>query len=204
LGESIESYALAPNNDSIPFIRINKWDFHWQQFYFFRNILRVPAGSTMYGRATYNNTVDNPHNPNNPPELVTAGLNTSDEMFLIYFQFLPYLPGDELQDLEALTVMPGITGIKEENISSVVKVFPNPAQNQVQFNFDLAQSSLVSLYLYDVKGRLVDKVLHQAQIPAGNQQIPYAIKSHIKPGMYTYSVNIGSVLSSGKLVVTAE
>jgi len=204
LGESIESYALAPNNDSIPFIRINKWDFHWQQFYFFRNILRVPAGSTMYGRATYNNTVDNPHNPNNPPELVTAGLNTSDEMFLIYFQFLPYLPGDELQDLEALTVMPGITGIKEENISSVVKVFPNPAQNQVQFNFDLAQSSVVSLYLYDVKGRLVDKVLHQAQIPAGNQQIPYAIKSHIKPGMYTYSVNIGSVLSSGKLVVTAE
>jgi hypothetical protein len=206
LGESIESYAMTPDNDSIPFIRINKWDFHWQQFFYFRNILRVPAGSTMYGRATYNNTIDNPHNPNDPPEAVTAGLNTSDEMFLIYFQFLPYLPGDELQDLEALTQMPGITGIhaNEQDGTSVVKVFPNPAVNQVQFDIDLESSAVVSLYLYDVKGRLMDRVLHQSQMPAGNQQIPYTIKSHIKPGIYTYSVNIGSVMSSGKLLVIAK
>jgi hypothetical protein len=204
LGESIESYAVKPNNDTIPFIRINKWDFHWQQFFYFRNILRVPAGSTMFGRATYNNTVDNPHNPNNPPLLVTAGLNTSNEMFLIYFQFLPYLPGDELQDLEALTQMPGITGINEVNTTSAVKVFPNPAVNQFHFDFNLESSSVVSLYLYDVKGRLMDQVLHQVQMPAGNQQIPYTIKSHLKPGIYTYSVNIGSVMSSGKLLVIAE
>jgi hypothetical protein len=204
LGETIESYAITPLNDTIPFVRINHWDFHWQQFFYFKNLLRVPAWSTMYGKGVYNNTVDNPHNPNFPPINVGAGLNTTDEMFLIYFQYLPYVAGDELQDLEALTQMPVTTGFSSFDNNSRLKVFPNPAVNEVQFELELDKPAIVSLYLYDVKGRLTDKVLHQVSMTSGKQQIGYELKGKIAPGTYTYSVNIGGVFSSGKLMVLGE
>ena len=45
IGRSIKAYGLTPTNDTIKFIDIPKWDFHWQGFYNFKNdkklILRV-------------------------------------------------------------------------------------------------------------------------------------------------------------------
>lgn len=201
LGKSIESYAVSPSNDTIPFVRINQWKFHWQQFYAFRNLIRVPAFSTMYGRGVYDNTSDNMHNPNDPPVTVTAGLNTTDEMFLIYFQFLPYVEGDELMDLESLTQFGGNTGIADMDAPNVFNVFPNPAGDRVRFTFDLEAASTVSLYLYDTSGNLVDRIVQRSQMPAGPQEVFYSLKSHIVPGMYIYSANVGGVMSSGKLVV---
>jgi hypothetical protein len=200
LGKSIQSHGISPDNDTIPFIRINHWDFHWQQFYAFRNLVRVPANSTMYGSGIYDNTTGNMHNPNNPPQDVFPGLNTTDEMFLIYFQFLPYMPGDELIDLEELSQMPGLTNIGELHSSAGVHVFPNPARNQVQFELTLQNAATASIYLYDLKGQLVDQILHQVQLPAGVQQVPFNVNRMTK-GVYIYSVNMGGEMSSGKLVV---
>lgn len=200
LGESIESYGISPDNDSIPFIRINQWDFHWQQFYAFKNLLHVPANSTMYGRGVYNNTSGNMHNPNDPPQTVFPGLNTSDEMFLIYFQFLPYFPGDELIDLEELTQMPVVTNIGESQSSAGIHVFPNPARELVQFELTLQNAATASIYLYDLKGQLVDRVLHQVQLPPGVQQVPFSV-GHLPSGAYIYSVNVGGEMGSGKLVI---
>lgn len=201
LGKSIESYAVTPANDTIPFVRINQWKFHWQQFYAFRNLIHVPAFSTMYGRGVYDNTSQNMHNPNDPPITVTAGMNTTDEMFLIYFQFLAYEEGDELMDLEALTQFGGNTGIGALDATNAFDVFPNPASNFVRFSFDLKSASMVSLYLYDTRGNLVDRVVQQKSISAGEQEVTYAIDSDISPGIYIYSANVGGVMSSGKLVV---
>jgi len=76
--------------------------------------------------------------------------------------------------------------------------------NEVQFELELDKPAIVSLYLYDVKGRLTDKVLHQVSMTSGKQQIDYDLKGKIAPGTYTYSVNIGGVFSSGKLMVLGE
>src|SRR6185436_13388896 len=37
IGKSIMSYGVTPSNDTIPFINIPEWDFHWQGLYSFRN-----------------------------------------------------------------------------------------------------------------------------------------------------------------------
>jgi hypothetical protein len=58
-------------------------------------MLKIPAGSTLKAHAVYDNTSANPHNPNTPPQLVTAGEATTDEMFLVFFQYLDYVEGDE-------------------------------------------------------------------------------------------------------------
>lgn len=73
LGKSFKVYGIKSNGDSIPMIKINNWNFHWQGSYNFRKVLKVPLGSKLYGEATYDNTVNNPYNPSNPPRDVFVG-----------------------------------------------------------------------------------------------------------------------------------
>ncbi|MBU6325633.1 MAG: T9SS type A sorting domain-containing protein, partial [Bacteroidetes bacterium] len=95
IGRSIKAYFVSPAKDTTWLVDIPEWDFHWQGFYGFQKPIFVPAGSTLYGEATYDNTTANPNNPNSPPITVNQGEGTADEMFLIYFNFTGYQSGDE-------------------------------------------------------------------------------------------------------------
>ncbi|MFQ3332241.1 MAG: hypothetical protein ACI84S_000397 [Thalassomonas sp.] len=92
LGKDMVIYAVTPLNDTINLIKINKWDFEWQYSYFFEKFIKIPAGSIIYAKGNYDNTVS-PSNPN--PVTVQSGFNTQDEMFIGGFQYLPYQLGDE-------------------------------------------------------------------------------------------------------------
>jgi len=95
VGTSIKAWCVTPTKDTIHLIDIPKWDFHWQYFYQFQKPLFIPAGSIIYGEATYDNTSSNPNNPNNPPKDVKRGEGTEDEMMLIYMNLSTYAAGDE-------------------------------------------------------------------------------------------------------------
>ena len=162
LGKSIKSYAMSPTNDSIRLINIPDWDFHWQDFYIFKNLVRIPANSVIHGEGVYDNTVGNFHNPNNPPITVYPGLNTTDEMFLIYFHYLPYLNGDENYDLEELSSL----GLQEFDINanSSIGVYPNPFHSSTTLKIMGTQSSnQASVSVYDYNGRLI-QVLAKGQL----------------------------------------
>jgi len=97
LGKRIAAYAVTPERDTIPIVRINRWNFRWQYAYTFRNLLKVPALSMIVVEATYDNTSENPDNPFDPPRLVTdreASMKSSDEMLQLIFSWMPYEPGD--------------------------------------------------------------------------------------------------------------
>lgn len=103
LGKSFLAYAIKPNGDSIPLIRINNWDFRWQYFYTFKKILKLPAGSLIYAEGVFDNTTANPNNPNNPPKEVREtwpSMGTKDEMFQFIINYVPYKEGDENISLE--------------------------------------------------------------------------------------------------------
>ena len=95
IGQSWEVYATAPNGEVIPFIKINNWDFDWQNYYYPEYMLHIPSGSTIYATATYDNTANNPNNPNDPPEWIFWGDGTTDEMFFLPILYVPYQEGDE-------------------------------------------------------------------------------------------------------------
>ncbi len=95
LCKKFEVYGLTPAGDTIRLIRINDWDFHWQGAHSFQKPVKLPAGTVLHGMAYYDNTVNNPDNPNSPPQDVSRGEATTDEMMLIYFAYLPYVAGDE-------------------------------------------------------------------------------------------------------------
>ncbi len=92
LGKDLDCIAVTSTNDTINLIKINNWDFEWQGFYFYKTFVKIPAGSMIYAKGNYDNTVS-ATNPS--PVTVQSGLNTEDEMFIFIFQFLPYQLGDE-------------------------------------------------------------------------------------------------------------
>ncbi len=98
LGKTFWAFAITPKGDTIPLIRIQKWDFRWQYFYTFKKIVKIPRGSLITVIATYDNTRNNPENPFNPPQLVqerNGSMRTTDEMLQFIITYLPYQPGDE-------------------------------------------------------------------------------------------------------------
>lgn len=204
LGNSIESYSVTPTNDTIPLVRINHWDFDWQEFLFFEYIKKIPANSTLYGNATYDNTTNNHHNPNNPPIDVSAGLNTSDEMFLIYFHFAFYQQGDENLNLDSLTNDFYSVQVAEYNKDSQVKVYPNPTAGKTTIEFLSNKNSTASVFIYDISGKLVTKLLDKQQVNKGLTSVTWSGRdangTTANPGIYFYSIVNDGEYFSGKIL----
>ncbi len=100
LGKTFWAFATTQTGDTIPLIKINKWDFKWQYYYTFLHPIKIDGGTTIHVYGTFDNTNKNPNNPNKPSKLVTQGdgiksMTTSQEMFQFIFTYLPYKIGDE-------------------------------------------------------------------------------------------------------------
>ena len=98
LGKSFKAYAIKPDRDTIRLINIPKWNFNWQYFYTFKKMVKIPRGSTIYVEGVFDNTTDNPFNPNHPPKEVrdnNGSMGTYDEMFQFIISYLSYQDGDE-------------------------------------------------------------------------------------------------------------
>ena len=105
IGKSFWAFAVKQNGDSIPLIRINKWDFKWQYYYTFEHPVKLESGTTIHVFGTFDNTIKNPNNPFHPPQTITHGngmesMKTTEEMFQFIFTYLPYKDGDEKINLE--------------------------------------------------------------------------------------------------------
>lgn len=100
LGQSFWAFAVTPSRDTIPLIKIPKWNFNWQYYYIFKKAVHIPKGSVITAIGTYNNTTSNPYNPNYPPIEVKEGdgfhsMKATDEMFQFFFQYMIYKQGDD-------------------------------------------------------------------------------------------------------------
>lgn len=187
IGTTIKSYAVtpAPLYDTIPFINIPDWDFHWQGFYTFRNLLKIPANSWIYAEATYDNTSANPENPNSPPQLVIAGENTTDEMMICYFGYTIYFPGDEniVTDTAALVDLTGNTGFANEHAEISFGINPNPALDYLTINFPTALKNDAIIRVYNLEGKLV------LAVPAALQLLSQQINiANLESGIYFVKV----------------
>lgn len=87
LGRSMKATVIFPDGSKKPLIYIDDWDFNWQMTYALKQPMKVPAGSTLLVEGTYDNSSDNPNNPNDPPKPITWGEETTDEMFLLVVPF---------------------------------------------------------------------------------------------------------------------
>lgn len=88
LGRSVKAFAITPDGDAINLINVTDWDYNWQLTYFFRGMLVLPKGSTILAEAQYDNTDQNPLNPNRPARTVGYGWNSTDEMMNLVFYYV--------------------------------------------------------------------------------------------------------------------
>ncbi|NDH04856.1 hypothetical protein EBX93_02890 [bacterium] len=72
--------------DAKPFeaIRIDEWDYNWQEIYFLKEPMRLKEGTKIEIEAVFDNTSNNPHNPSIPPKWVKFGEQTTDEMCFMF------------------------------------------------------------------------------------------------------------------------
>jgi hypothetical protein len=64
----------------VPLLHIEDWDFDWQSRYTFAEQVRLPKGAVVHSELHYDNSAQNPDNPNLPPKRVRWGRETTDEM----------------------------------------------------------------------------------------------------------------------------
>jgi hypothetical protein len=98
IGKQFKSFAITPTGDTIPLIKIEDWNFRWQYFYTFQQIVHLTKGTRIEVEALFDNTLNNMDNPFNPPQFITGkngSMKTTDEMLQLIITYLPYQKGDE-------------------------------------------------------------------------------------------------------------
>ena len=156
LGQDWTVFSVSPSGDTTNLIRINEWDFNWQGTYTFRKFIKIEAGSEVHAYATYDNTADNPLNPNNPPQLVTWGERTTDEMYYLPISFVEYRQGDEdiEFDEDVLSSAREPEGIKYPP-SEFQEIYPNPTTGELNLRFSLAKAGRIMIDMVDINGKQV-------------------------------------------------
>jgi peroxiredoxin/mono/diheme cytochrome c family protein len=96
-GKSFRYDARYPSGATETLLRVPRYDFNWQSVYVLREPKRLPAGTKIHCVAHFNNSDDNPANPD-PTATVRWGEQTWEEMMIGALAFatprqaMPFVP----------------------------------------------------------------------------------------------------------------
>ncbi|MEY2408949.1 MAG: hypothetical protein QOF48_1619 [Verrucomicrobiota bacterium] len=88
LAREMRGLAVLPNGETRPLLNIRDWDFNWQSDYQYAEPIHLPKGTRLEMKFTYDNSSQNVRNPHQPPEPVSYGVRSTDEMGELWFQML--------------------------------------------------------------------------------------------------------------------
>ncbi len=86
--------ATLPTGERLPLLKILDWDFSWQEQYRYAKPVRLPRGTRIDMEFIYDNSADNPRNPNHPPARVEWGPLSTNEMANVLVEVVPVDPKD--------------------------------------------------------------------------------------------------------------
>ena len=93
----VSAWAILPDGARRPLIRIRNWDFNWQDQYRYAAPFWVPAGTRIEMEYVFDNSDANPRNPDHPPERVSWGWRSSDEMADVWIQVMTRSDADRVR-----------------------------------------------------------------------------------------------------------
>lgn len=169
LCKMFEVFGITTQGDTIKLIKIDDWDFHWQGNYDFQKPIKIPAGTTLHSYATYDNTANNPDNPSSPPQDVSQGESTTDEMMLVYFAYTGYQQGDENIIVDTAShskhYLDCAPDYSNEPVSNIEEwnIYPNPVSQILHLESPTGVVTFAA-NIFDMQGRLVKYVINEKQI----------------------------------------
>ena len=106
-GKSFQFRAVYPSGESQILLRVPNYDFGWQLYYYLADRLELPKGTRIECDAVYDNSVNNPHNPD-PNAEVRWGDQSWEEMLVgtLEVAIRPEMPLMQLYQSAATTMVP--------------------------------------------------------------------------------------------------
>ena len=86
-GKSFRYVAELPSGEVRTLLSVPRYDFNWQSAYDPKEPVLLPKGSKLYCQAAFNNSKDNPANPD-PSQTVRWGEQTFEEMMIGYVKYV--------------------------------------------------------------------------------------------------------------------
>jgi Flp pilus assembly protein TadD len=86
--QRVRVWATRPDGTRATIIRIERWDFNWQDQYRYAAPFWLPAGTTIEMEYVFDNSDANARNPDHPPRRVPWGWRSSDEMADVWIQVM--------------------------------------------------------------------------------------------------------------------
>src|SRR5690606_23181171 len=90
-------------------------------------------------------------------------------------------------------------GISETINDSKLIVFPNPAREMINAQFDIDQRQTLNIGLYDINGRLIQTLLTD-EVSTGEYHFSFNI-SHLEHGIYLLQITSNKGLNQTKKIV---
>ena len=162
--------ATLPDGTSRSLISIDNWDFRWQHVYRFTQPIALPKGTRVAMEYRYDNSADNPRNPQLPPQRVFWGQRSFDEMGDLWFQVVTRSPADrQLLNGQILAKMTG-----EDIVGYETMLRSNPRDAELHDDVALLYLSL---------GKADAAVVH------------FAASAQMRPADAAAHFNLGTALS---------
>jgi Flp pilus assembly protein TadD len=166
----VQGLATLPDGTVKPLIRIKNWDFRWQHVYRYTAPVPLPKGTRVSMQYVYDNSTNNPRNPQQPPQRVYWGQRSVDEMGDLWFQFVTRSDADRTE--LAAEVQRKMTAEDIIGYETMLRVNPRDAE----LHDDVA-------LLYLAAGRPADAVRH------------FAASAELKPDTASAHFNVATALS---------
>ncbi len=157
LGNTWEIFTVEPETKkSQVLLKIEDWDFKWKRQFDFSEPVILKKGTIVHALAQYDNTLKNLSNPSDPPRSMTWGKRMFEELFLVYFEFVPVSDNSkEFNLFNSSLVIDGSFDFKffskrNQKLSLTIRDFEEKA------SFSIFQNEVFSKGKQSVKIRLKD------------------------------------------------
>jgi hypothetical protein len=124
--KQIRGIATFPDGTSRVVMDIKDWDFRWQHVYRHESPILLPQGTRLSMEYAYDNSADNPRNPELPPARVYWGQRSRDEMGDLWFQLLTGSENDRQRLSDEVTRK--MTAEDIVGYETMLKVTPHDAE----------------------------------------------------------------------------
>lgn len=199
LGMSWEVFAVSPAGDTTNLISIPEWDFNWQGTFNFDRFKVLERNSVIHAFATYDNTSENPLNPNNPPRTMSWGERTTDEMYFLPLDYVLYQEGDE-----DIVFTDGTTSTNNPSLSvnenKMFPLYPNPTDGEIKAGFSLSKTSKLNINVLNLEGKVVQTIKSNALYNSGVNLVSFETNT-IPNGVYILNIQSKGFSMSEKFSV---